>query len=103
MKSIKSIFILIFSFTIVAGITYHFSSMFFDSKINDFVVKKTTDSIANDGTILVIIDDKSIGKIRFPWKRSLYADMFEFLKNTAHVKFILFDALLVSPDNNNPS
>lgn len=102
MKSLKSIFILIFSFLIVAWITYYFSNLYFDNRMNDFVVRMTTSTPANKDTVLVIIDDKSISKIRFPWKRSLYTDMFEFLQNTAKAKLVIFDALVVSPDNNNP-
>ena len=102
MKLIKPLIILIFSFLIVAGLTYYYSSMYFDNRMNDFVIRKTLSSKADDNTILVIIDDKSIEKIRFPWKRSLYADMFDFLQNTANAKLILFDALVVSPDDNNP-
>ena len=99
MKSFKSLFILIVSFIFVAFITYSISGMYFDNRMNDYVIRRTTIKKSNPDTILVIIDDKSIAKIRVPWKRTLYSDMFEFLQNTAGAKLIIFDALVVSPDN----
>ena len=102
MENFRKIFILILSFLISASIVYSFSSAhFFDNKINDSFIRLITKDKARDEIVLVIIDDKSISKERFPWRRSLYAEMFDFIQNTAKAKMVVFDALIVSPDNNN--
>ena len=102
MKDKKKIFIFLISFLVIATIVYVFlNEHAFDSKINDWFVKQTVKDKARDEVVLVIIDDKSLAKERFPWRRSLYANMFDFIQNTAGAKVVVFDALIVSPDNDN--
>ena len=47
---------------------------------------------------MVVIDDQSLEKIRWPWTRDLYAEIFDFLENKSDAKLVLFDAFLSSPD-----
>ena len=81
MENFRKIFILILSFLIITSIVYSFlTAHFFDNKINDSFIRLITKDKARDEIVLVIIDDKSISKERFPWRRSLYAEMFDFIQ-----------------------
>lgn len=101
----SSLIIVLISFLFVAAIAYVISSQFLDRNANDYAVKQIAYNQKNYGSndiVLIVIDDKSIESIRWPWPRSLYTDIFEFLQNKGKVKAILFDAVITSPDSYNP-
>ncbi len=106
MKRFKSsLTIVIISFLFVATIAYIISTQFLDRSANDYAVKQITynqKEYGSDDIVIVVIDDKSLEYIRWPWPRSLYTDIFEFLQNEAKAKAILFDAVITSPDSYNP-
>lgn len=106
MKKFKSsLLIVLISFLFVASIAYVITSQFLDRSANDYAVKQITynqKNFGSDDIVLIIIDDKSLESIRWPWPRSLYTDIFEFLQNQGKVKAILFDAVITSPDSYNP-
>lgn len=105
MKIFKSsLLIVIISFLFVASIAYFVSIEFLDRNANDYVIKQMTYNkkpSGDDNIVLVIIDDKSIEAIRWPWSRSLYTEIFDYLKHSG-AKAILFDAVITSPDSYNP-
>ena len=52
---------------------------------------------------LVIIDDKSTDRVRYPWARDMYADIFTYLIDHAKAKLVVFDAVIVSYDEYHPN
>ncbi len=102
MKNFKNIFIYI-SFIILIFIAYIISNGFFEPMGYNLIVKNfVADSKGSDGIFLVVIDDKSIERHRWPWRRDLYAKIFDYLGNYTNAKIIGFDAVITTPDENNP-
>ena len=104
-SSLSSFIIIIISFLFVATFAYVVTNQLLDRSANDYAIKQLTynkKAFGSDDIVIVVIDDKSIEKIRWPWPRSLYTDIFEFLQNEAGAKVILFDAVITSPDSYNP-
>lgn len=106
MKKFQHSFLIIFiSFLFVASIAYIISTSFLDKNINDYFIKQHTYNQKNPASkdiVLVIIDDKSIEAIRWPWARTYYTAIFDFLQNYGKAKVIAFDAVITSPDSYNP-
>ena len=48
---------------------------------------------------VIVIDDKSIERHRWPWKRDLYAKIFEYLNTYSSPKIIGYDAILSSSED----
>ncbi len=100
----SSLIIVIISFLFVASIAYIISTEFLDRSANDYAIKQIAYNQKDNGSddiVIVVIDDKSLEYIRWPWPRSLYSDLFEFLQNQSEAKAILFDAVITSPDSYN--
>ncbi len=56
---------------------------------------------APESTVLIVIDDKAVSKHRWPWKRELYGQIFEYLNKYSSPSLIGFDAILASSDLEN--
>ncbi len=106
MKRFKSsLTIVIIAFIFVATIAYIISTQFLDRTANDYALKQITYNQKQYGSkdiVIVVVDDKSLEYIRWPWPRSLYSDIFEFLQNEAKANAVIFDAVITSPDSYNP-
>ncbi len=103
MKSIKSI-IIFFAIVVFMLVTYIIVGGFFEPKVYNIMVKNfVATRKGSDGIVLIVIDDKSIERYRWPWKRSLYSNIFEYLGNYTNAKIIGFDAVVTTPDLTNPS
>ena len=77
--------------------TYALSKTYFVNHVYDLLVKITAEEKLSDDIVVVSIDDKSIKKVgRWPWKRTKYTDIMEYLENEAGAKLIAFDSILVS-------
>lgn len=93
----SSFLILIIISFILFSSAYSFCSNLAVKPVYDFFIKVTSEEKLSDEIVVVTIDDQSINKIgRWPWKRTLYTDIFEYLENTAGAKAIAFDSVLVS-------
>lgn len=105
-KNLKSKILIIFIFTIVSVAIYLLSFSFFENKINDSLTKILVniqqEKVSND-VVLIVIDDKSIKRIPWPWRKELFSDMFSFLEHDAGAKSIVFQNLIVFPDTYNPN
>ena len=102
MKKINKIkIILIAFFMLLAGIIFILSGIFAEPSINDFFTQKLVSHKTHGSSdiVLVVIDDNSLAQIRWPWKRNLYSEIFDFLENKANAKLILFDGIISSPDD----
>jgi len=102
MKFLKS-FIIFVSILFFVLIAYVLSVNFFEPKAFNFMVKNfTATTRGSDEVVIIVIDDKSIGKYRWPWKRELYCQMFDYFHRYSKTKLIVNDAILVTPDRENP-
>ena len=102
MKFLKALIIFI-SILIFMLIAYSISNNFFEPKAFNFMVKNfTATQPAREDTVIIVIDDKSIGKYRWPWKRELYCKIFDYLNEYAQPTAIVSDSIFVTPDIDNP-
>lgn len=102
-KNIKSI-VIVFSIFVFMLVAYVISTSFFEPKAYNFMVQNfSAVKSGSDEVVLIIIDDKSLDRIRWPWKRELYSKIFDYLKNYSMAKLVGFDAIIATPDVDNPS
>lgn len=96
------IFLLLF---IILSFVYVLSSRYLDNKANDVFTKvllKVKKMPSSDDIVLIVVDDKSIKKIMWPWHRDLFSDIFDFLEYKSGAKAIVFNNLVAFPDSYNP-
>ena len=100
----KSLIILAFASVVIFFIIYIIGTSFFELKSYNFLVKTIAqNSKASDDIVLVVIDDKSLHQIgRWPWRRTKYGEIFEYLSNYTQAKQIGYDAIVVAPDVEHP-
>lgn len=99
-KSLISILVLGVFSTILLLSAYFFCKQMVEKPIYDFLIKLSSSEKQLNDVVVVAIDDQSINKIgRWPWKRTYYTDIFEYLENTAHAKAIAFDSVMLSYGN----
>lgn len=104
-KSKFANFIIIVIFLAFLMLIYTLTGNTFDSKVNDSFIRVLTpmqNKNADDKIVLIAIDNKSIDKISWPWKRDKFAKLFDYLENTAGAKVVLFKNLVVFPDTYSP-
>ena len=97
MKNLKLTLLIVFIFSVLSLILFGLLELFVEPKITDYYTKIFAKP-DNENIAIVMIDEKSIRKIRWPWKRKLYADMCEYIQKYGQAKVIAFDMLLYSPD-----
>lgn len=101
-KNLKSI-VITASIVVFMLVAYVISTSFFEPKAYNFMVQNFTANKHGSNEIAIIkIDDKSLDKIRWPWKRELYSKIFDYLKTYSTAKVIGFDAIIATPDIENP-
>ncbi len=96
-------FIIFVIFLILTIFIYCFSLKYIDTKINDKFIRMLTyikNSKNNNDVVLVVIDNKSVNKIPWPWTKNLYSDIFDFL-HKADAEVIIFDNPALFPDTYN--
>ena len=100
----KSLLLLAFSSVLIFFIVYIIGVTIFEPKSYNFFVKMTTQNAkASNDIVLVVIDDKSLHQLgRWPWKRTRYGEIFEYISNYTQAKQIGYDAIIVAPDTENP-
>lgn len=105
MKMVKDIkpVIIIFSIFIFMLVAYIISTSFFEPKAYNFMVQNfSANKHGSDEIVIITIDDKSLERIRWPWKRELYSKIFKYLHQYSMAKVIGFDAIIATPDVENP-
>lgn len=96
-KNFKNGIVLAIFSLILFWSAYAFCDNFFVNPVYDFLVRITSPAKISENIVVVSIDDQSISKIgRWPWKRTYYTDIFEYLEKYAGAKSIAFDSVLVS-------
>ena len=112
MKKLKQCFysiIILLLLVIVYSVTYKYA----EPKAYDYMVKNVTvkkfsfDTSKNiyghDDIILVLIDNKTDEKYRWPWKRELNCKLFGYFKEYAQPKVVVHDSILMTLDRDNPN
>lgn len=100
-QKIKS-FLIFLSIVTLFFVIYFISATFFEPKAYNFFVQNFSASkFGSKDIVLVVIDDKSLSKIRWPWKRELYGEIFKFLNEYSNTKVIGFDAIFRAKDSEN--
>lgn len=105
-KNLKSL-IIVFSILVFMLVAYIIFASFFEPKAYNFMVQNfSAYKHGSDEIVVIAIDDKSISDpkrgIRWPWKRELYAKIFEYLKHS-NAKLVGFDVLIATSDTDKNS
>lgn len=101
-KNLKSL-IIIFAVIVFMLTAYFISAAFFEPKAYNFMVKNfSANNYGSKEIVIITIDDKSIAQVRWPWKRELYGKIFSYLNEYTLCKVIGFDAIIATPDKDNP-
>lgn len=87
---------------ILFTVTFLASKHFLEPKAYDFMVRISDKDAASDDIVNVVIDDESLAKVgRWPWKRTLYADIFDYLENDCNAAAIAFDSIITTRSDKN--
>lgn len=110
MKKIKFIFASVFVFFILFVIAI-LSFIFVEPKAYDFMIKNvltsrlpfdnTKNLYGHDDIVLVIIDNKSVEKYRWPWKRDLNNKVLNYFEEYAKPKVLVHDSIFTNLDIDN--
>ena len=81
---------------------YFVTDEIFEPKAYNYMVKTFTAHKHGDSRIaLIVIDDKSIGRHRWPWKRNLYCGIYDYFREYTNAKVVLSDSIVTSIDDIN--
>jgi len=69
---------------------------------NCMVYRYTAQETGHDDIVIIVIDDKTIGKYRVPWPRDLNCKIFKYFSEYTNAKLIVHDSIILTPDINNP-
>ncbi len=103
-KVLSPKYIILYIFIIIALSVYAFSSAFLDNRVNDFFIKAYTNIFnvqSSDNVVLVVLDDESLSKIKWPWKRNLFSHIFDYLEYDAKAAAVVFQNLISFTDTYN--
>lgn len=96
---VKSFLLHIFLVAIIAFVSINF----WENPIYDMMTNLTHATMkGSDDIALVMIDNKSIDSYRWPWARSLYGEVFDYLNKYTNAKVVVFDSIFTNLDKNNP-
>ena len=100
----KSLILLTVASVVVFFLVYLIGHTIFQHKSYNFMVKQTSvNKAASDDIILVVIDNESLAKLgRWPWKRTVFLEIFDYLENYTSTKVYGFDAVIIAPDTDFP-
>ena len=93
MKKLKTL-VIFAVFVVFIFVAYIIFGQFFEPRVYNFMVKNfVAYNKGSDGIVLVVIDENSISRHRWPWSREKYAKIFNYLGNYTSAKMIGFDAV----------
>ena len=103
-KKKKSLILLTVASVVVFFLVYLIGHTIFQHKSYNFMVKQTSvNKTASDDIILIVIDNKSLIRLgRWPWKRTLFLEIFDYLEHHTEAKVYGFDAVIIAPDTDFP-
>src|SRR5574344_2546182 len=101
-KSRMAVFYGAIIYLVIAAILILLSWNFVEMRAMNYMTKNfNASNLKNSDTVLIVIDDKSVARYRWPWKRELYAQLFEYLNTYSKTKAVSFDAIIASNDLEN--
>lgn len=101
-KKLKSL-IIVLAIVLFISVAYFISIKFFELKAYNYMVKNfTATKTGSDNVVIVVIDDESLSRIRWPWKREMYNKIFDYFNKYTMAKVVGFDATITTPDVENP-
>lgn len=99
MRFLKFLFILI-SIVLLFALGYWATDNFIEPKAYNYMMKNfTAIKSGSPDIVLIVIDDKSIGRHRWPWKRNLYCNIYDYFREYTNAKAIVMDSVVTSIDD----
>lgn len=99
MRFLKFLFILI-SIVLLFALSYWATDNFIEPKAYNYMMKNfTAIKSGSPDIVLIVIDDKSIGRHRWPWKRNLYCNIYDYFREYTNAKAIIMDSVVTSIDD----
>ncbi len=100
----KSLALLTVASVVVFFLAYLIGYTIFQYKSYNLMMKQTSvNKTASDDIILVVIDNKSLANLgRWPWKRTRFLEIFDYLEYHTEAKVYGFDAIIIAPDTDYP-
>ena len=96
---LKSILFHIFLVFLISFVSIYF----WEKPIYDAMINASPATIHGSEEIsLIVIDDKSLDSYSWPWARSLYGEIFEYLRDNSNAKVLVFDSVLRNLDKERP-
>ncbi len=91
-------------YLIIFLIVWFISYTFLFPNVYNFMLKAfSAMEYGNPDTVIVAIDDKSIDKVRWPWKREMYAKIMNYFSEYTDLKIIGLDTVVKGSDLQNPA
>ena len=91
-------------YLIIFLIVWFISYTFLFPNVYNFMLKAfSATEYGNPDTVIVAIDDKSIDKVRWPWKREMYAKIMNYFSEYTDIKIIGLDTVVKGSDLQNPA
>ena len=107
-KYIVSSFVALILLYAIFIISYNF----FEPKFYDFMVRNVVtlklpfdnkkQVYGSDDIVLVDIDDKTIEKYRWPWKREINSKIYDYFSKYANPVALVHDSITINLDTDNP-
>lgn len=106
MKRLKSKLFYIYSFFIhllLSLIIIFVSWEFLEYKAYNFMIKNVSAKpVVSDDIVIIGVDNKSVSKYKWPWKREQFSYIFEYINKYTNPKVVGFDAIISVLDKDNP-
>ena len=97
---IRSILLHVFLVIVIAFVSINF----WENPVYDAIINSSSATVEGSKDIsLIVIDNKSLDSYRWPWARSLYGEIFEYLNKYTNAKVVIFDSVLSSLDKERPA
>lgn len=101
MRFLKFLFVVI-SMALLFILAYWAADNFIEPKAYNYMVKNfTAVKSGSPDVVLIVIDDKSVGRHRWPWKRDLYCGIYNYFKEYANEKAVVLDSICTTIDDYN--
>ena len=101
MRFLKFLFVVI-SMALLFVLGYWATDNFIEPKAYNYMVKNfTAIKSGSPDVVLIVIDDKSVGRHRWPWKRDLYCGIYNYFKEYANEKAVVLDSICTTIDDYN--
>ncbi len=93
--------LLIFTSTVLVVWALSLTDFRFENRVQDFYISRFAKTSDRADIKLIVIDDESVNRVRYPWPRNMFAEMFDYLQTYGQAKIIVFDAVVSSDDTYN--